>query len=289
MLKKLSFWLKISRPGLWFATVWLYLLPTSQMDISDSFWFWAGLFYVTFPLNFLVYGWNDIADKEIDKLNPRKDSFLFGARGTDEQLTLLSKVLPISQILFFTPFIWFVGWEMLVLFIALLLVNWLYNKPVNGLRTVPPFEMACQFGYLLVAPFSILVNETAQLPWQTYIYLALFAVQSHLIGEVMDIKPDRESGRQTTATVLGTRKTKLIIIGIVSAEVLLLFTVYQDFVFGGMLGIGLLWLLLDLFFIYKTKTYTLTQMKLFAIMSNLIAIVSMAYVWYTGCLLTVKI
>lgn len=28
--KQLVFWLKASRPGLWFATGWLYLLPTSQ-------------------------------------------------------------------------------------------------------------------------------------------------------------------------------------------------------------------------------------------------------------------
>jgi len=287
MLKTLSFWLKVSRPGLWFATLWLYLLPTSQMDVLDSTWFWLGLFYVSFPLNFLVYGWNDIADKDIDRLNPRKDSFLFGAMGTDEQLDTLKKVLPISQILFFTPFIYWAGWQMAALFAALLLVNWLYNKPVNGLRSMPPFEMLCQFGYLLVAPFSIMVNQTGQLPWQTYVYLALFAVQSHLIGEVMDIHPDREAGRKTTATVMGTRKTKLIIIAIVTAEVLLLFGVYDEYIFGGMLALALLWLLLDLFFIYKTNQYSLTQMKLFAIMSNIVAILSMSYVWYSGCLLSV--
>lgn len=287
MLSKGSFWLKVSRPGLWFATVWLYVLPTSQMDISQSFWFWAGFFYITFPLNFLVYGWNDIADKEIDKLNPRKDSFLFGARGTDEQLNELPKILVLSQLLFFTPFIYWAGWKMVVLLLTLLFINWLYNKPINGLRTVPPFEMICQFGYLLVVPFSILVNETAQLPWQTYAYLALFAIQSHLIGEVMDITPDRASGRKTTATVIGMRKTKLLIIAIVAAEVSLLFAVYHEYIFGGMLAVGLLWLLLDLFFIYKTKEYTLWQMKLFGIMSNIVAVVSMSYVWYSGCLLSV--
>ena len=76
IIKKLFFWLKVSRPGLWFATIWLYLLPTSQMDgIWTSIPFWIGLVYVTFPLNFLVYGWNDMVDIETDALNPRKDSF----------------------------------------------------------------------------------------------------------------------------------------------------------------------------------------------------------------------
>ena len=48
-----------------------------------------GLVYVTFPLNFLVFGWNDIVDYSIDKANPRKDSWLFGARATPEQLLRL--------------------------------------------------------------------------------------------------------------------------------------------------------------------------------------------------------
>jgi hypothetical protein len=52
-----------------------------------------------------------------------------------------------------------------------------------------------------------------------------------------------------------------------------------------MLGAGLIWLILDLFFIYKTKTYTIQQMKLFGAMSNVVAIASMVYVWYSGCLL----
>ncbi|MEM6965144.1 MAG: hypothetical protein AAF573_10275 [Bacteroidota bacterium] len=63
--------------------------------------------------------------------------------------------------------------------------------------------------------------------------------------------------------------------------------IFQDVVFGGMLGIGLIWLILDLFFIYKTKTYTVGQMKLFGALSNVVALASMAYVWYSGCLLKV--
>jgi 4-hydroxybenzoate polyprenyltransferase len=287
ILQSLSFWLKVSRPGLWFATIWLYLLPTSQMDIWQSLPFWLGFLYITFPLNFLVYGWNDMVDQQTDALNPRKDSFWFGARGNSSQLKTLWKVIFLVQLLTMPYFIWLCGWRMLLLFAGLLFVNWIYNLPENGLRSRPPLELLCQIGYLLVVPFSMLVNHTPVLPILTFCYLFLFAVQSHLMGEVMDIEPDRQAGRKTTATALGMKKTKLIIIGIVLTEVLILILCFQEFIFGGMLAMALVWLVLDLFFIFKTNRYTVSQMQLFGLTSNIVAVASMAYVWYSGCLLVV--
>lgn len=288
ILPTLIFWLKVSRPGLWFATLWLYLLPTSQMEgIWTSIPFWIGFVYVTFPLNFLVYGWNDMVDRETDALNPRKDSFWFGAKGTVAQLENLWQPMLILHAVYGSLLFYLVGWKMLVLLLTFVLINGAYNLPKNGLRSRPPLELLCQVGYIMTALFSVYLNETAPLPWQTYLYLLLFAWQSHLIGEVMDIIPDKAAGRRTTATILGVHQTKLLIIGIVLVEVLMLFFVFKDFIFGGMLSLGLIWLLLDLFFIYKSQTYSVNQMKFFGAMSNVVAIASMLYVWYSGCLIGV--
>jgi len=284
LLLKLVFYLKVSRPGLWFATIWLYLLPTSHMDIWNSTPFWYGLFYICFPLNFLVYGWNDMVDQETDALNPRKDTFWFGAKGSPQQLRNLWKPMLIVQLIFYPYLIYMGGLKMAGLLVAFVIINGLYNLPKHGLRSHPPLELLCQIGYLLIVPLSIWLNQTAPLPSTTYFYLLLFAFQSHLIGEVMDIEPDRKANRKTTATVIGMKYTKLLIIMIVLAEVVLLLTIYQEYIFGAMLGLGLLWLLIDLFLVFKTKTYTLAQMKLFGLLSNVMAIVSMGYVWYSGCL-----
>ncbi len=283
-LQQLLFWLKVSRPGLWFATGWLYLLPTSQMDIWHSTSFWIGFAYTTFPLNFLVYGWNDMVDQKTDALNPRKDSYWFGARGTATQLKNLWKPIAVVHLVCMSYFIWLCGIWMAVLFAGLLLVNLLYNLPERGLRAHPPFELLCQIGYLLIVPFSILVNQTGELPIPTYSYLFLFAIQSHLMGEVMDIEPDRQADRKTTAVLIGMKKTKLLIMAIVVAEILLLVLYFDEYIFAAMLGLGLLWLILDLFIIFKTKRYTIKQMELFGFGSNAVAMMSMAYVWYTGCL-----
>ena len=284
----ISFWLKVSRPGLWFATLWLYLMPTSGLEVWNSINFWLGLAYVTFPLNFMIYGWNDINDFEIDQANPRKDSFWFGAKGSEQQLANLWKAIVIVQIICLPVFIWIIGIKMVYLYLGLLFINFLYNHPRYGLSSRPPLEILCQIGYLLVVPFSVWLNESEALPWQTYFYLLLFAFQSHLMGEVMDIEPDRKSGRKTTATVIGMKNTKLLIILIVALEVSLLFFIFREYIFGGMLALGLLWLIADLFLIFKTKNYSLTQMKLFGLLSNLVALASMAYVWYSGCLLNVS-
>ena len=285
-MKQILFYLKVSRPGLWFATLWLYLLPTGGMTaIWSDPTFWLGFVYCTFPLNFLVYGWNDIVDREIDAKNPRKDSFLFGARGTEVQLAKLWLPIVLVQIVFLPMFLYLDRLPMFLLLVGLIGINWAYNLPIKGLRSRPPFELLCQIGYLLVVPLSVLLNDTASIQPMTYCYLLLFAFQSHLIGEVMDIEPDIASGRRTTATVIGMRKTKLLIIGIVTVEVAILIFYFKAYIFGGMLGLGLCWFIADLFLIYKTNQYTLGQMKFFGFASNAVAFVTMTYVWYSGCLL----
>lgn len=288
MLQTFRFLLKSSRPGLWFATIWIYILPTSQMsNVWSEPAFWFGLFYVTFPLNLMVYAWNDIVDFEADKANPRKDTYLFGAKGTKAQIDGLWKWIVLVQVLCTIPLYYFMGNYFLLLLLAFVVINGLYNLPGKGLRSIPPLELICQIGYLIILLLSIGLNQTAQLPWQSYLYLTFFAWQSHLIGEVMDIVPDRLVGKATTATVIGAFKTKLLIITLIAIEVGMLYFVFGDPFFAGLLALGLVWLLLDLFVIYGTKEYTLNQLKLFGYASNAMGLVSMSYVWYSGCLLQV--
>jgi len=92
-----SFLLKTSRPGLWATSVWFYLLPLGRHQVFHRTGFWLGLLYVTLPLGLLLYGWNDIADAEVDHLNPRKGTFLFGARGSREQLRRLPLGIALLQ------------------------------------------------------------------------------------------------------------------------------------------------------------------------------------------------
>ena len=267
-LRLLVFWLKTSRPGLYFQWLWLYLLPVAGTDAYTTPVFWWGLLYVTFPLSLLIYGWNDLADAELDRLNPRKDSFLFGARGDVEQ----RRSLPWMILAVNLPFaVWWVsqaGVEMLAVLAAILAVNAAYNHPRYGLRGRPPFELANELGVLLLVHFSVLLNGVPQLPWQSYLYLYAFTVHAHLMGEVMDFEPDRAGGRRTTALCLGRTRTKVLIIVIVAFEVALLVLVFGDLVLAGILGLGLLWLLADFFLLFRDHVYTVGEMRLFGIGMN---------------------
>ncbi|MEL6344454.1 MAG: UbiA family prenyltransferase [Myxococcota bacterium] len=287
ILDTAAFWLKASRPGLWFPTLWLYLMPLSGMDVFHSPAFWAGVAFVTFPLNLLIYGWNDLVDVETDALNPRKDSFLFGARPTATQRQQLPWGIAIVLLISAPPIVAFGGvGRMILVLLGIIAVTALYNLPKWGLRGKPPLELFCQFGYLLVVPISVWLNDAVMPGTITFIYLSLFCIQSQLIGEVMDIVPDRKAGRKTTATALGMRNTKILIIAIVAVEVALLFGFFGDPLFAGVLGLFLIWLILDIAVIFRTQQYTLNQMRLLGVGSNLVAIATMGYVYGSGCLMS---
>jgi 4-hydroxybenzoate polyprenyltransferase len=279
------FWLKVSRPGLWFQTLWLYTLPTSRLPIFHSPVFWLGFVYVTFPLNFLVYGWNDIVDFENDQHNPRKDSFLFGARGSKQQLARLPLALILSQVPFFLVFIWLRGWISAALLGGMVLANWLYNLPRSGWRGRPPLELLNQAGYLLLLPLSVTLNQTPAVSWAAVGYLVLFCTHSHLMGEVMDVIPDAHANRNTTARVLGLKATKAIILAMVVMEGLLLGCAFRDWVLGGFLLAGSIWLLLDLFVIYRDRPYTQREFRLFGLGINASGFASMIWVWNVGTLM----
>lgn len=277
--------LKVSRPGLWFQTLWLYILPLAAgVDWRDPV-VWVGLLYVTFPLNLMVYGWNDYVDWEIDQENPRKDSWLFGALAPKETLRKLIPVWVALQVLFAGIFVALDSWRMVALMAGIVGVNATYNATIGGLRGRPPFDLINPIAYMLVVLLSAWLNDTPQVPWQALAYLAAFCLHAQLIGEVMDYWPDKESGRVTSATKLGVKPTKWLILALVGAEGLALGLVFNDWVMGGMLLIAVPWLLADLLFIWKDRQYSRNEYTVAGLGMNGAGLVSMAWVLYSGSLM----
>ncbi len=281
------FHLQVSRPGLWFPTIWLYLLPLTADGpgatgrLTDTA-FWVGLFYACWPLNHWVYGWNDVVDTDTDAVNPRKGTWLFGARGTPAELASWPRVAMAVQAMCWPVLAWFGGPMVLLTGLGIALVLFLYNHPTRGLRGRPPGDLIAQGGYLLTVVLAAQVNGAAMPSLLVFGYLALFCAQSQLVGEVMDIEPDRASGRATTATVLGARWTKWLIIAVVGAEVALLAGPLHDPPFAGFLGLFWVWLLVDQLVLFRDGVYSVGLMKLFGVLSNLCAVFSMGWIWWHG-------
>jgi 4-hydroxybenzoate polyprenyltransferase len=258
-----AFLLQVSRPGLWSTTALFYLMPVGTHSTWQSSRLWLGLCFVLFPLGFLLYGVNDIVDAETDSLNPRKGTFMFGSRGAREQLAALKWQIAAVQIPFVVAFYYFVGPRILWWYALLVVAVGLYNAPGIALKGRPPFDVLIQASYLLVFVLSSWLNGIRQLPWQTFLFGAMFAMHSHIFGEVMDIEPDTLSGRQTTATIIGRLRAKFLIAAFLSVETALVFVYFHDEIIAGFLAIGALWFVLDATLFWKDHAYSPREMRLF--------------------------
>jgi 4-hydroxybenzoate polyprenyltransferase len=289
MRGELGYLLKVSRPGFWLTQIWFYLLPLAQVPVLDSPRFWLGVAYFSFGLGMVLYGWNDLVDADTDQLNPRKDSFLFGARGTPQQLARLPWIIAFAQVPFVVAFTALEGPRMLGWFAVLWAATALYNHfPPSGLKSRPPFEVLNQLGYLLVFVGSSWLNDVPQPPWPTFVFGGLFAMHSHLFGEIMDVAPDRAAGRRTSASVLGIQRTKFLLVGFLAVESALVAVCFKNALIAGALAAGAGWFLLDAFVLWRERNYTPMHMRFFFVAWNLVAAGSMGWIWRTAALSVVR-
>jgi 4-hydroxybenzoate polyprenyltransferase len=256
-----------------------------QANFWESPIFWIGFVFVTFPLNYLVYGLNDYNDYKADAINIRKGNYLFGAKSTEKQLASIPLKTAIIIIPFIILFSIHSGFKMLLLLLFMITINIVYNFKPFRIKERPPFEICIQIGYVFTAFFSVVLNDLQMLPWQTILYLSLFAFQAHIAGEIMDIEPDLKANKRTTATLIGRKNTKFLMLGLLIIETYILSFWFKDYVLAGFLAIFSLWLLLDIFIFFKEKPYNLSQMKLFGYAMNISALASMIWILYAGKLL----
>jgi len=279
------FLLQASRPGLWLTAIAFYMLPLGQRAVFHSLAFWLGAVYVSFPMGLLLYGWNDIVDYEADRLNPRKGTFLFGARGTREQLRRLPLRIALVQLPFVVAITMLGGTKMLLCFTGMMAAAALYNWPRYGFKARPPLEILNQAGYLFVFLLSSWINDAPLLPWATLLFGALFAMHSHVFGEVMDLEPDRAAGRRTTATVIGRVPAKLLMTVLMVAEAGLVVRFFGAKPVAGFLLVSAAWFVVDATVLWRSRPYSNRQMRFFLLAWNAIAVISMPWLWSRAVLL----
>jgi 4-hydroxybenzoate polyprenyltransferase len=281
-LKYLNPLIKASRPGFYVTAMWFYLLPLGGHDVFDTAEFWLGLFYVSFPLGLFIYGWNDFVDTETDRANPRKGTYLFGAKPSDVELKWLPYGIALVQLPFFAAFFYFIGPRAIWLFVGLAGFSWLYNSRAVGFRNYPVLDLLNQSGYLVVFVLSSWLNGVPQLAWPVFVFGALFAMHSHLLGATMDIVPDRAAGRRTTASILGPIGAKFGIAAILTAEAVIVGWLVGNGIIGALLVAGAGWFVLDATVLWRNQPYSNRTMAAFLLGWNVIAIVSAPVIWWSA-------
>jgi 4-hydroxybenzoate polyprenyltransferase len=232
--------LRVSRPGLWPVTLWLYLLPLGGEHAGEYArdpQFWIGFLYCTFPLNFFVYCLNDVADAEADRLNPRKGKLggAFGAKLTITQLRRLIWPCMVLQLSFLVCFcVGRAGPIRTILWAAATAsITGAYNFgwPLSRRRLSsgrPPLEFLGALGYLLVIPLSTWINGAPMAPLRSVVHTLFLIVRSQLWGELIDLGADAAARRETTAVGLGALRTRLLLCAIVASEAVYAFRAFPE-------------------------------------------------------------
>ena len=287
-LSNLKFLIQVSRPGLWTTTILFYLMPLGRSFDWHRMAFWAGLFYIVFPLSLLLYGVNDIVDAEGDRYNPRKGTYMFGSRGADQQLRSLRWQIAAWQMPFVYLFWIFVGPRIFLWLAAILLAVYFYNARPIALKGRPPFDVLIQASYLLIFILSSWINNVPQLPWQTFLFGALFAMHSHVFGEIMDIEPDEKFGRHTLATQIGRIRAKFFVAFLLLIEFFLIVRYFHDGAIAIFLAAGVIWFVLDATLLWKDRPYSPRQMRLFLWGWNVAAVLGILWNALHGSLLVTR-
>ena len=109
-------------------------------------------------------------------------------------------------------------------------------------------------------------------------------MHSHLFGEIMDIVPDRLTGRLTTASLIGVVPAKLLIALLLAVEGGIVLRCFGDRWIAAFLGASCAWFVLDAAVLWRDRLYQPMEMRAFLLGWNVAAIATIPWIWTTATL-----
>jgi 4-hydroxybenzoate polyprenyltransferase len=203
---RLIFLIQVSRPIVWPVLPLVYSLGLSAANARWSTAAIVQMIVLTFPMNFIGCGLNDIFDYESDRRSGRRRS-IWGAV-VDQH----ARPLVWSASLAMMPVVILSGVatrnaDNFVATVGLVLMAWLYSVPPARLKERPPLDsLANGLGYFLL-PLMMgysLGADPRSMPLRYYL-LALCVCGVHALATAADYDADKAAGHRTLATVYGRR------------------------------------------------------------------------------------
>jgi 4-hydroxybenzoate polyprenyltransferase len=203
---RLIFLIQVSRPIIWPVLPLVYALGLHAAQASVSALAVLQMLLLTFPMNLIGCGLNDIYDYESDRcsarrravwgavVTPENRAMVFGASVAMIPVVILGASLSRDRDNFMAT-------------VSLVVVAWIYSVPPYRLKERPPLDsLANGLGYFLLPlmmGYSLNANPR-EMPLRYYL-LALCVAGVHALATAADYDADRAAEHRTLAVVFGRR------------------------------------------------------------------------------------
>lgn len=203
----------------------LYRIGLAYGEVRDTRATWAMSALLSWPFCLYLFGLNDWADAASDRLNPRKGSWIHGAREPISRSVWAHAAPWAGGSVVLAGALW-LPWRAGVILTVLLVVAWMYSSRPFRLKEVPVVDglvTATIMIGLLGAGYAsgAVMGEIPTESWAVAPTLAGL----HIYASVVDVASDRVAGHRTLAVRAGPRAAtiaSLALSGISAATVLLL-------------------------------------------------------------------
>lgn len=220
---------KHSRPKFWIYLAGPYLIGCAYfVDSVMQFFnlsFFAHAFFFLIPANIILYGVNDIYDREVDEKNKRKVTE--EARVTQEGERKLKYAIFASFLYAFALLLINNLTASLILILFVVLSLFYSAKPLR-FKTKPFLDFSSNILYFLPFVF-VYAKFTNSIPPFSFMLLGyLWTSAMHLYSAAVDIKSDIDAGIKTSATVFGP-KLSLVIVTVFWSLFSIMFIYFSDY------------------------------------------------------------
>lgn len=240
-MNRLQYLLTLSRPRFWLYLAGPVLVGAvfGANDPAELFSLPVIVLFVFFllPANVLLYGINDVFDADVDEANPKKDEreVRYGGQRFVLVAVLASALfgLALVPLLPVGSLLWIAGFYLLGI---------QYSAPPARFKTTPLLDSVSNGLYLMPGAAAYVALSGTQPAALAIAGAWLWTMGMHTFSAIPDIEPDREAGIETTATLLGERRTyaycagsfalSSLCFGTLDARLGLLFAVYPTVVFA---------------------------------------------------------
>jgi 4-hydroxybenzoate polyprenyltransferase len=205
-MKRLLFLVQVSRPILWPVLPLVYCFGLHAARAPFSAAAIIQLLLLTFPLNLIGCGLNDIYDFDSDRRSDRRRKIWGAVVRPEDRAFVWWSCLATAPLLVVGSLFTNNSFNV-ALTIALLLSAWAYSVPPLRLKERPPLDsLANGLGFFLL-PFAMgysLAADPRSMPLKYYL-LALAVGGIHALATAADFDADRAAGHRTLAVVYGRR------------------------------------------------------------------------------------